>query len=194
MEGDEGSEGPRAGTGPALGREVRTLTRRETPGTFRESQELVGHGLRLVIVFGAAFALALGTYAVFAEAGRSPGDLLPPMMIGIVLTFLFVRLRLDVRVDDEHLRIDMPPLVHRTVPLHEIQDVHVTSGWRFKPKAGYSIGRHERSYRMGSRSALDIKLRDGTRVVLGTRRPGDLAAAIRARLHLEHPTPQRREP
>jgi hypothetical protein len=170
------------------------VTRRETPDTFRESQELVGHGLRLVIVFGAVFALALGTYAVFAEAGRSPGGLLPAMMIGVVLTFLFVRMRLDVRVDDEHLRIDLPPLVHRTVPLRAIQDVHVTSGWRFKSKAGYSIGRRERSYRMGSRSALDIKLRDGTRVVLGTRRPEDLAAAIRARIDLAHSTPQRREP
>jgi hypothetical protein len=169
------------------------VTRRETPGTFRESQELVGHGLRLAIVFGAVFALTLATYEVFAEA-RSRRSLLPLIAIGAVATFLFVRLRLDVQVDDEYLRIDMPPLVHRTVPLHEVQDVHVASGLRFKPKVGYSIGRHERSYRMGSRSALDIKLRDGSRVVLGTRRPEDLAAAIRARLHLEHSTPRRREP
>jgi len=164
------------------------------PGVFHESQELMGHGLRLVVVFGAVFALALGTYAVLAEAGRSRGDLLPPMAIGAVLTFLFVRLRLDVRVDDQQLRIDMPPLVHRTVPLHEIHDLHVTSAWRFKPKAGYSVGRHERSYRMGSRSALEIKLRDGSRVVLGTRRPEDLAAAIRARMVVGHPSSEGRRP
>jgi hypothetical protein len=169
--------------------------RRETPGVFRESQELLGHGLRLVVVFGAAFALSLGTYALFAEAGRSRGDLLPPMAIGAVLTFLFVRLRLDVRVDDEQLRIDMPPLAHRTVPLHEILDFHVTSArLLFEPDAGYSVGRRRSSYRLGSRSALDITLRDGSRVVLGTRRPEDLAAAIRARLDLEHSTFQRTRP
>lgn len=163
------------------------MKRRETPGVFRESQEPVGHGLRLLIVFGAVFALALGTYGVFAEAGRSRGDLLPPMVLGAALTFLFVRLRLDVRVDDEHLRIDMPPLVHRTVPLQEIRDFHVTSERRLlEPHAGYSVGRHQRSYRMGSRSALDITLRDGSRIVLGTRRPEDLAAALRARLDLDH--------
>lgn len=178
----EGAEGPRTGTGRTRRREVRTVMRRETPGVFRESQELLGHGLRLAVLFGAVFALALGTYAVFTQADRSRGDLLPPLVIGAVSTFLFVRLRLDVRVDDEHLQIDMPPLVHRTVPLHDVQDVHVTSGLRFKSKVGYSVGRRERSYRMGSRSALDIKLRNGSRVVLGTRRPEDLAAAIRARI------------
>lgn len=162
---------------------------------FRESQELLGHGLRLIVIFGAVFALALGTYALFAEAGRSRGDLLPPMAIGAVLTFLFVRLRLDVRVDDEQLRIDMPPLAHRTVPLHEIQELHVTSARRpIEPQQGYSGGRHQRSYRMGSRSALDITLRDGSRVVLGTRRPEVLAAALRARLDLGHSTFQRRRP
>jgi hypothetical protein len=169
--------------------------RRETPGIFRESQELVGHGLRLVIVFGAVFALALGTYEAFAEAGRSRGDLLPLIAIGAVLTFLFVRLRLDVRVDDEQLRIDMPPFVHRTVPLHEIREWHMTSArLLFEPDVGYSVGRHKHSYRLGSRSALDITLRDGSRVVLGTRRPEDLAAAIRARLDLEDSTVEGRRP
>jgi hypothetical protein len=167
--------------------------RRETPGVFRESQELLGHGLRLVVVFGAVFGLALGTYALFAEAGRSRGHLLPSMAIGAAMTFLCVRMRLDVRVDDEQLRIDMPPLAHRTVPLDEILDFHVTSARRLmEPQMGYSVGRQQRSYRMGSRSALDITLRDGSRVVLGTRRPEDLAAAIRARLDLEHSTLQRR--
>jgi hypothetical protein len=179
----EGAEGPRARTGRARGREVSTVRPGEAPGAFRESQELMGHGLRLVVVFGVVFALALGTYALFAEAGRSPGDLLPPMVIGAVLTFLFVRLRLEVRVDDEQLRIDMPPLTRRTVPLRDIRDFQVTSTRRFSaPPAGYSVGRRQRSYRMGSRSALDITLRDGSRVVLGTRRPEDLAAALRARL------------
>lgn len=157
--------------------------RRERPGAFRERQELVGHGLRLVIVFGAVFALALAAYGVFAEAGRPRGDLLPPIAIGAVLTFLFVRLRLDVRVDDRQLRIDMPPFAHRTVPLHEIREWRMTSArLLFEPDAGYSVGRHRHSYRLGSRSALEMTLRDGSRVVLGTRRPEDLAAAIRARL------------
>lgn len=191
----EGAEGPRFRTGGARGREVRTVMGRETPGVFRESQELVGHGLRLVIVFGAVFALALGTYAALAEAGRPRGDLLPPMAIGAALTLLFVRLRLEVRVDDEQLRIDMPPLAHRTVPLHDIRDFHVTSARRLiEPRAGYSVGRRQRSYRMGSRSALDITLRDGSRVVLGTRRPEELAAAIRARLDLDRSNFQRRRP
>jgi hypothetical protein len=190
----EGDEGPRTRTRRARGREVRTVMRRETPGTFRESQELVGHGLRLAIVFGAVFALTLGAYAVFAEAGRSRGGLLPLIAIGAVLTFLLVRMRLDVRVDDEQLRIDMPPLVHRTVPLHEIVSFQVTVRRLLEPHAGYSVGRHQRSYWMGSRSAIDITLRDGSRVVLGTRRPEDLAAAIRARLDPRHSTPQRRKP
>lgn len=168
--------------------------RRETPGVFRERQELLGHGLRLIVIFGAVFALALGTYALFDDAGQS-GDLLPPMAIGAVLTFLFVRLRLDVRVDDEQLRIDMPPFAHRTVPLHEIREWRVTSArLLFEPDAGYSVGRHRHSYRLGSRSALEITLRDGSRVVLGTRRPEDLAAAIRARLDLDHSPLEGRKP
>ena len=148
---------------------------------FREHQVLLGDGLRLLLVFLSAFGVALGVYGLGVNAGRT-GEIAGLTVGGLVAVVVFLLMRLDVEVERDRLRIALRPLARRDVPLGSVKAVTSRRLGRLEKRAGYEIRRKSRAFLMGSKTVVELSLADGTRVIVGTRRPEELLQAIRIRL------------
>lgn len=148
---------------------------------FREHQVLLSDGLRLLLVFLSAFAIALGSYGIGVGAGRT-GEIAGLTVGGLVAAVVFLLMRLDVEVEGDRLRIVLGPFARRDVPLGSVTAVTARRLRRLEKRAGYEIRRKSRAFLMGSRTVVELSLADDTRVIVGTRRPEELLQAIRIRL------------
>jgi hypothetical protein len=148
------------------------------PPAFRETQRLMGHGLGLAITFAAALAVALGAYGVGVGSLRRVDFV---MLAGLAAAagFVFPRLRLDVELREAELTIVLVPLTRRTIALREIVSVQARERRPLREAAmGYEVKWGRRAYMMRSRTLVEITLRDGLRILVGTERSQELAEAI----------------
>lgn len=99
--------------------------------------------------------------------------------IGFQAGFWWLALVTEVRV--EGLRVGFPPLSRRLIPWREIRDARAVTyhpvrefgGW------GYRWGyRGRRAYNVSGNRGVELTLANGKQIVIGSRRPDELAAAI----------------
>ena len=103
------------------------------------------------------------------------------LVIGLGLPLLFVRLKLVLEVTREGVAVRYSPLSRRVIPLVEIGGLKVREynapmeygGWGIK---GWS--RRKMAYNVSGNQGVDLTLRDGRRIMLGSQRPHELAEAI----------------
>jgi hypothetical protein len=99
--------------------------------------------------------------------------------LGLPLLFLFIRLTIEVTADEVVIRYR--PLVKRRIPLADIEGVRARTyravreygGWGIK---GWSF--KNVAYNVSGDRGVQLTLRDGRRVMLGSRHPDELAQAI----------------
>jgi hypothetical protein len=103
------------------------------------------------------------------------------LVFGLGLPFLFGRMALVIEVTEAELLIRYRPFMRRTIPLAEIQEVRARKynaiteygGWGIK---GWSKAR--RAYNVSGDRGVELTLRDGKKVMLGSQRADELAAVI----------------
>jgi hypothetical protein len=155
---------------------------------YREQQRLTAAWVWALVV-----ALAAGAWVVFGAQllGRETGGSPPPPWLGVLLLLLFGvggpwlvwTYGLVVAVDAEELRIQFRPLWSRRVAIADIAEVEACTyrplreylGWgiRYLPGRGWA-------YTVQGNRGVRLRLHSGARILLGSRSPEQLAAAIEA--------------
>jgi len=123
---------------------------------------------------------------VLVAVGRSPGGakVLPLVIAGFALVFLLLRLVQTVRVAVEGMELTVGfPIFRRRIPLHSIDEVtpvhyrwYQWGGWGIRYRRGavlYNVP--------GDRGrAVELKLKDGKKVLFSAEDPDQVCVAIRA--------------
>jgi hypothetical protein len=157
--------------------------------TFREVQKFRQIWVWL-IVFGAALLM---WYAFIQQItlgqpfGANPG---PDWMIwlfwltiGIGLPLLFVYMKLIVEVGEDGVHISYVPFVSRLIPFEEIQGHEARAYKPIREYGGWGIrwwGGKRRAYNVSGDQGVELKLRGGDRIMIGSQRAGALTEAISA--------------
>lgn len=106
-------------------------------------------------------------------------------VFGLVFPAMFYIMRLVVEVRADHVYIRYYPIMRRRIPLAQIDHVEARrynpigeyGGWGIK---GWWLGRI--SYTVSGTRGVELTLRNGRRVMIGSRRADELATAIESRL------------
>lgn len=151
------------------------------PILFREVQRFRDVAWVMVLVFGIA---ALQWWVFLTQVSGAGGSLvvtLPTwLLFGVGLPAFFLWLRLEVTVYPDAVVIRFAPFVHRAIGKLEIAGVESMvyrplgdfGGWGVRGWGGRV------AYNVRGNEGVELTLVDGRRVVIGSRRAGELAAAI----------------
>jgi hypothetical protein len=99
--------------------------------------------------------------------------------VGLPVLFVFIRLVLEVTVDAVIIRYR--PLKKRRIPLADIDQAKVRTYNAIKEYGGWGIkgwSFRNVAYNVSGDRGVELTLRDGRRVMLGSQRPEELAQAI----------------
>ncbi len=136
-----------------------------------------------LLVGGAAVAAWVGAIAIWdrGESGAHLGAILLVFLVGVLVPVGFLTVHLDVAVDAAGVQVRFFPLTRRTIPLDAIARVEAR---RYRPVAEYGgwgikgWSRRKVAYNVRGDMGVDLTLRDGRTVLLGSQHADDLAAAI----------------
>lgn len=156
---------------------------------FREVQRFRQPALVAFVAIAAALQWALVTY--YLVLGRSfggesptvPAVLVPWALLGVGLPVVLWRLELVTEVGPDELRVTFGPTPARAIPGSAIAGFRVVTYRPLREFGGFgarwaSGGR--RAYTAGGRRGVEVDLVGSEQVVLGSRRPEELEAAIDA--------------
>lgn len=157
------------------------------PVLFREVQRFRDVWWVMVLVFGVA---ALQWWLLLAQllSGRPVGDNPAPTLVlflywllfGVGLPVFFLLLRLEVEVTPNTVLIRYAPLFTRPIAKNEIAGVEPLVYGPLREFGGWGIrgwgGRV--AYNVRGNQGVELTLYDGRRVLIGTQRAAELAAAI----------------
>lgn len=97
--------------------------------------------------------------------------------------FWVLELVTEVRDDGVHVKLGPVPGSATRIPFDDVADVRVTTydastygGWHFGQRT--TLG-GDTAYRLRGNRGVELRRGDGSRVFVGSRRPDDLATAIR---------------
>jgi hypothetical protein len=144
---------------------------------FHEDQHFRGSWLWVVI------ALPIGGVLVASILGGSRGDLLAvliPLAAVALIAAILALARLETTVDDRQLVIAFHGMwPTRQIPLDRIASytertygIFDSGGW------GVHLGLAGMTYNVSGNKGVQLVLRDGGRVLLGTQRPDELVAGL----------------
>jgi hypothetical protein len=105
------------------------------------------------------------------------------LLIGLALPLLFGRIRLTVEVTAEQVLIRYRPFSHREVALADIQEVQARQYNAVKEYGGWGVkgwSKDKMAYNVSGDWGAELTLKDGRRIMLGSQRAEELAAAIEA--------------
>ena len=137
------------------------------------------------VMHGPGAAAVVVLLAVAAAAGA---NLTSPLLIlaglevvGLVGLILLLRTPVIVQVTDEGIRVRVPPFFGEDIPAAEVTSVEeVTSGLfrRYGAGVGKRYGDRRARYTVGDDAGVVVKRSNGWRIVIGSKRHAELAAAI----------------
>ncbi len=155
---------------------------------FREEQKMLqSRILRPVIVL----VVVLGWWGFIQQIvlgkpwGNNPGPdwvlwvMLPVFGIGFPLFFMSLRLVVEVRSD--HLDIRFTPLAHRKIHFTEIDRAEPRTYRPLQEYGGWGIkgwSRRKIAFSVSGNEGVDVHLRDGNSVMIGSRDPKKLAREL----------------
>jgi len=103
------------------------------------------------------------------------------VFIGVGLPSLFLYLRLVLEVTPDQIVIRFRPLHSRAIPLNEVQEFQMRKYSAVKEYGGWGIkgwSQKKVAYNVSGNEGVELTLRDGRRVMLGSQRASELAQAI----------------
>jgi hypothetical protein len=103
-------------------------------------------------------------------------------IIALGLPLLFVVLRLEVTVGDNLVHIGFVPFFTRTIRCDDIGSATARTYKPLRECGGWGIRsiRGGWAYTVSGNQGVELVLNDGRRVLIGSKRPGELAAAVDA--------------
>jgi hypothetical protein len=160
-----------------------------SPAFYREEQSFRQWWVWLLVVAAAAPAWWIFVQQIIlgCPLGESPpADWSASVVwvaVGLGLPLLFWSIKLTTEVTADQLVIRYRPLTRRIISLADIQEATVRTyrpvaeygGWGLK---GWS--RRNIAYNVSGRQGVQLVLRDGRRIMLGSQSPEELARAIEA--------------
>ena len=150
---------------------------RKDDGLFLEEQRFSG---RLVSVL--LFGILIGW--VLLVASGLVRDLMGPVVVLALLIF-FALARLVVRVSPEGLDVEFHPLTHRHIPLADISSCEARVYRPIREYGGWGMrwgGKGGRAYNVRGNRGVQLTLRSGESVLLGSQRADELASVIRQQM------------
>jgi len=153
--------------------------------SFRQTWLWALLGGTLVVLLG-AFGLVLLQAAERGDALPAVGGLAVGLVLEIGVIVLMYVLKLTVRVDGNGLHVHFFPLVKKDIPLAAIARWEARTYHPILEYGGWGIrcGWQGWAYNVSGNRGVQLELTDGKRLLIGSQRPDDLAAAIeRAKQH-----------
>ena len=158
---------------------------------YREEQRARQWWVWLLVLAAAALAwwLLVQQLVLSRPLGEDPlpdwGGWLVWAVIGLGMPLLFWSLRLVTEVTDDQVLVRYRPFTRRSIAIADIQEAAARTyrpileygGWGLK---GWS--RRNIAYNVSGNQGVQLVLKDGRRILLGSRRSEELAQAIRSRL------------
>jgi hypothetical protein len=154
---------------------------------FEEEQRFRQPWLILVVVFVCAIVFTTVSLLVHSLTPSSLGTIgLAAMLSGVVTSGVIVMVilvcRLRVRVDHQSLDISFRPFVHRRIRLQDIAEFEPrtyrplidASGWGVH----YSFTGKGWAYNVSGDRGVQIKLKNGSWLLIGSQKADELAKAI----------------
>lgn len=157
--------------------------------TYREVQHLRQPVLLVFVALVAALQWGLLVYYLLldgtfdGERPATPAILAPWLLVGVALPLVVWAVRLVTEVSPAGLVVGLAPFSRREVPAAALAASRVVRHRPLREFGGFgarwaSGGR--RAYTAGGRQAVEVDLHDGSQLVVGTRRPDELQAALAA--------------
>lgn len=158
---------------------------------FREEQRFKQWWIWLLVLGLAAFSWwgFIQQIILGQPYGSNPG---PDWMIWLVLVLvgigfpaLFLTMRLIVTVRGDQITIRYKPFTTRRIGFEEIESCEARTYKPIKEYAGWGIkgwSVERMSYSVSGKDGVELTLRDGNRVMIGSRKAQQLAEAIDAEL------------
>lgn len=153
---------------------------------FVEVQKMKQNRVAMVSMFLIPVALVGAIFAVNAQ-GPDPGGVLP-MVIGllvmIIVAVVYFLLNLTVSVDPDKLRIRFRPFTGEEIAYSEIESAEAVTYRPLRDYGGWGIryGRGGRALNVSGDKGVQLVMKGGERLLLGSLRPMELAAAIKERI------------
>ena len=167
------------------------MSERGAPGqdhaTFAEVERFRQPLLLLVLAGVAApfWYLVVGHFVFGAEV-EAAGDLVAVWLLaGVLLPAFLLAARLVTEVSPRGLRLRFPPFVTREIPFARMRRVQPRTYRPLREYGGWGIRwgpGGKRAYNVSGKGGVEVELIDGRTVMVGSQRPEELAAALRAYL------------
>lgn len=155
---------------------------------FREEQRPDQWWVWLLIVFvtvGAWVAFILQVIVEIDPRGEPfSNDLIAWLVLiaaGIALPLLFILIKLTVTVTPEQMTIHFAPFVRKMLRAGDIEHAYVRTYKPIREYDGWGIRWHPRNgwaYNMTGGGGVQLELTNGTKLLIGTRRPHELEQAL----------------
>ena len=157
-----------------------------TPSSFREEQGFRQWWIWLLI----GFVVVLQWWGFVQQIvlgqpwGTKPARdwlmVLLWLLIGIGLPVFFHRLRLIVTVTDNSVDIHFRPLTRRTIPIADVTHVEARTYSPLREYGGWGIRGlgGSKAYNVSGNRGVELTLKDGEKVMIGSQRADDLSHAI----------------
>jgi uncharacterized membrane protein len=104
------------------------------------------------------------------------------ILIGIGISWLFLKLKLLVEVREDGVYIRFAPLASHTVLFGDIVSCEARTYRPMREYGGWGVkyGRAGKAYNVSGNRAVQLKLSSGKGLLIGSQRPEELAQAIQA--------------
>ena len=135
-----------------------------------------GYGMIKQLVFGQPW----GNIPMSDTALAIVGPFL--ILMGIGISWLFLKIKLLVEVREDGVHINFVPLVRRTVLFGNIVSCEVRAYRPMREYGGWGVkyGRAGKAYNVSGNRGVQLKLTSGKGLLIGSQRPEELAQAIQA--------------
>ncbi len=102
------------------------------------------------------------------------------LFIGIGMPLFFIYLALIIEVTPQYVSLRFRPFARRIIPLAEIASVEMRTYQALREFGGFGVRGYSdnRAYNVSGRQGVQLVLRDGRRVLIGSQKAAELALAI----------------
>jgi hypothetical protein len=157
---------------------------------FREVQKW-SPAVRLLFLLSSVQVALVGGVAMYLAARRDFSDIAPPLLIAVLVALLSLgfgvllwvnRLETEIRADGVYIRLFPFNLFWQWFPAQELSECYARRYHPILEYGGWGIryGWHGRAYNMSGREGVQLVFQDGRRLLLGSKEPRQLEAAIRS--------------
>ena len=136
------------------------------------------------LTIGILMGVAGAIYVDYRSAGLDASTLFWVSLVLVFVGWLLTAIKMTTSVDDEGIRIKTMHFIDRKILF---SDIETAAARTYKPLIeyggwGYRIGPNGKAYNMRGNRGVQLHLKNGGRVMIGSQRADEFSAAIQAHL------------